>query len=168
MGHIKRDGSRRRTDVQHGHIPLHFVMAGLMKEVAESHHASGFTREVHGKSWSAATEHTRHWIQFLAAVAQVVPGHDEVGRAESSARGKQQAILPIPKATMGPRFRQAGRLRPRDQGTGRHRGRLWHLGKKKLGCEFLRQRRSAQAHHCRQNYRLMVENGAKLIDPHNR
>ena len=101
MGKVIRDGCAGGTDVQHGDIALHFVMSGLVEEVAESDHASGFAGEVHGESRGTAAEYTSDRVQFLSASAQIVFGYDEIGGAEGGTGGKEDAVLAVPETVAG-------------------------------------------------------------------
>jgi hypothetical protein len=46
MGQPVRHSTRRTADIHYGDNPFHLVRAGLVKEVADTDHASGFAREV--------------------------------------------------------------------------------------------------------------------------
>src|ERR1700691_3656283 len=121
MGKVKSYGSCRGTDVHHGDAALQFVMTRLVKEVAESDDARGFSGEVHGKCGSTAGEDASHGIQFPAAAAQVVPGYDEVGSIEGEACGKEKGVLTIPESVAG-RFRRPRGLNRRERWSGGERG----------------------------------------------
>src|ERR1022692_3941660 len=69
----------RASDVDYGDEALHFVMAGLVEEVAETDHSRGFPDEVHGEAGRRAPEHANQRIQFLSATLQVGARHREVG-----------------------------------------------------------------------------------------
>src|SRR5271166_3184018 len=85
MSEVKRHGCRGTANVQHGDNPLQFVMSSLVADVTEPDHPNRLAGEVHSQSRGTAAEHTRHRIQLPAAIAQVVPGHDEIGSAEGGA-----------------------------------------------------------------------------------
>jgi|HubBroStandDraft_6_1064221.scaffolds.fasta_scaffold686245_1 hypothetical protein len=135
MGEVKRHSCRRGTDVQHGDVPLQFVMSGLVEEIAQPDHASGLTREIRGKSRRTAAEHAGYRVQFLAASAQVVTGYDEVGSAKCSACRKQHAILAVPKSMARLSWQRHG-LDGLHHRSRLHRG-LHRLRLKQRGGDFL-------------------------------
>jgi len=106
MGKVERHSARRGSNVQHGNRPLHFVMAGLVEQIAESDDAGGFAREVYGQSRRTSAEPARDGVEFPAAAAQVVPRYHEIGRAESRAGGKQQTVLTIQESMLDGPFQQ--------------------------------------------------------------
>src|ERR1700736_2254991 len=128
MGQVKGHGCRGGTDVHHGDDALQFVMSGLVEEVAKRDHTRRLTGEVHGKPRGAAAEYTSQRVQFPAAMAQVVPGYDEIGSIKGGAGCKQETILTIPEAMAG-RLRQSHRLDGQHRHyrrTGCNRGWLDH------------------------------------------
>ncbi len=81
------------------------MMSHLVEEVAEPDHARSLTGEVHRQPRGAAADQTCYGIQFLAATAEIVPGHNEIGGAEGGICRKQKAIVTIPKSVIARRFR---------------------------------------------------------------
>ncbi len=77
---------------------LQFVMAGAVKEVAESDHARGFPRKIKRESRSAAGEQARYRIQFPSTILQVGIGNSEVESARCRDGGKQETIFLVPEA----------------------------------------------------------------------
>src|ERR1035438_5082329 len=83
----------RASDVDYGDEALHFVMAGLVEEVAETDYSRGFPDEVHRQAGRGASEHPHHRIQFLSATLQVSAGHRKIGAIRSCGGDEQHAIL---------------------------------------------------------------------------
>ncbi len=104
MREVKGHGCRGTADVEHGDDPLQFVMPRLVADVAEPDHTSRLTGEIECQSRGTAAKQARDRIQFLAAIAQVVPSYDEIGSAESGAGRKQNAILAVPESSVAGRF----------------------------------------------------------------
>src|SRR5580698_3725938 len=104
MDQVKRDCGRRAANVQHGESSLYFVMSGLVQKVTDPNNARGLACKVHRQPRRTPAEHTGYRVQFPAAAAQVVPGHNKIGSAKRGTCRKQNAILTIPKSMFGRRF----------------------------------------------------------------
>ena len=94
------DCSRGRADVHVRRDPFEFVMPGFVEQVIDADQAAGFEREVTCQSGSAAAEHARDGIQFLAAIREVGAGHAEVGNGQSARDGKQDSVLTVPETML--------------------------------------------------------------------
>jgi len=90
--------SRRRADVYVGCHALELVMSGLVKNVADPHHAAGFESKVGRQTGSAPRENSSDGIHLTAAAGQVRSGDEKICRGPSRRDRKQGAILPIPES----------------------------------------------------------------------
>src|SRR5207302_3970542 len=70
--------SHRRRNIYDRYGSLHFVMAGLVEEVAEADDCGGLSREVHRQACAGVAEGTHHRIQLAASALQVGAGDCEV------------------------------------------------------------------------------------------
>ncbi len=77
------DGGGGVSDEDDRSHPFEPVMAGLVKEVADTDHASRFSDEVRGEARRGTTEDANHRIQFLSATLQVGASYGEVGAIQS-------------------------------------------------------------------------------------
>ena len=100
MTQAPRDCSRGRADVHVRRDAFEFVMPGFVEQVIDADQAAGFEREVGRQTRSAAAEHARDRIQFLAAIRQIGAGYAEVGDCESARDGKQDSVLTIPETML--------------------------------------------------------------------
>src|SRR5580658_2173434 len=132
-------------------------MAGLVEEVAEPDDTSSFASEIHCECGSTACEQPGYGVQFLAAVVQIIFGHNEIGCAESCAGGEQNAILTVPKWMAGG-FRQCCGLRNPHRSYRLHRGRY---RRKQSGGDLLRSHWRAHGQSCQQNRHSATENRPK-------
>src|ERR1039458_3156987 len=76
-------------------------MSGLVEKVTDCNHADSLAREIHSQSRCASGKQTGRGVEFLAAIAQVVPGYDKVGCTERRIGRKQNAIFTVPKSMAG-------------------------------------------------------------------
>ena len=67
------------SDVDDRNHPLQLVMAGLVKEIADTDHARGFPDKVHREPRRGSAEDANHRIQLLPATLQIGASHGEVG-----------------------------------------------------------------------------------------
>ena len=81
-------------------------MSGFMQQITDGDHARCLPGEIGGKCGSATSERTDHRIQFPAAIRQIHVGNSKVRAAEHCYRGKQEAVLAVPKAVLAGCFRQ--------------------------------------------------------------
>jgi len=133
-----------------------------VEEVAQPHHACCFAREIRHQTRGAAAEHTGYRVQFLAAIAQIIPSRDEIGRAQRGACRKQNAVLAIPKPVIGGRFRECSRLNGRYCWDRLHGARLRRCSKLKqcIG-NLLRQTWLAKTQNGQNNSRSRFQRPAK-------
>ena len=76
----------RAGDIEHRNDSFQFVMAGFVKEVAETDYSYSFSDEVHCQARGRAAEHADHGIQFPSAALQVGASHGEVGAVQGGSR----------------------------------------------------------------------------------
>ena len=69
---------------------------GLVKEVADTDHASGFAREVDRKPCGGAAEGAGDGIQFPPSTLQIRPRHGEVYGVQARDRREQSPVLRVP------------------------------------------------------------------------
>jgi hypothetical protein len=74
------------SNVDQGNGAFQLVVAGLVKEVAETHDSYRFADEVHRQTRRGAAEHADHGIQFLSATLQVGACYGEVCTVQSRGR----------------------------------------------------------------------------------
>ena len=161
MNYIECHSRSRGSDVHNRDRALEFVMSGLVEKVTDCNHADSLAREIHSQSRCASGKQTRRGVEFLAAIAQVVPGYDKVGCTERRIGRKQNAIFTVPKS-------MAGGLRQRHRfDRSNHRVRFYPCGLQQRERNFLRQCWSAKTQKYKQNGSFGFKNRAKPDCQHN-
>src|SRR5581483_3172465 len=91
------DGASGSADVHIRNNALEFVMSGAVKEVADSHYASGFSCEIDCQSGGRAAEDAHDRIHFGATALQIGSSHGEICGVEPCNGGEENRVLLVPK-----------------------------------------------------------------------
>src|SRR6516164_7475471 len=122
VGQAVGHGSSGRSDTHVADDTFHFVMASLVEEVADRHHARSLADKIDGKSSRRTSEDTDHRVQFLTAAVQVRIGNGEVGAIQGGGHQEECLVFAIPKfmrTSLG--ARQRNEIRSWFDGGVRHR-----------------------------------------------
>ena len=135
-------------------------MPGLVKEVTERDDASSLSREVDCQPRRVSGKHSGNGIQLLAAIAEIISSHNEVGCAERCIGRKQNTIFTVPKPMAGSLWQRHRLNRPHERS--RFNGRGPQQGQR----DFLRPRGAAESNEYQQYRCFRCKNSDKPGCPH--
>lgn len=101
-----RNSSRRRANIHHRDNPFQPVVAGLVKEVADTDHPRRFAREVDRKPRGGAAEDASDGIQFLPTASKIRVRHGKVCRIQTGDRHEKIPVLLVPEMMRARRWRR--------------------------------------------------------------
>jgi hypothetical protein len=91
------DCAHPSTNIGDGNEALQFVMSGLMKKVAEPHHAGGLPAKIESQAGRGAAKDAHDRVQLPATTLQVRVGDGEVGGIGGDHPCEEQTTVEIPK-----------------------------------------------------------------------
>jgi hypothetical protein len=122
MGESVGDSPCRHSNIEHRDCPLQPMMAGPVKQVAQTDAGNIFSGKIERESSSVAVENADDGIQFAPATLQVLVGDGEICHGQRCGCGKQGDVRLVPE----PVFTCLGQRRRRrfHKRRGRFKSRL--------------------------------------------
>ena len=82
-------------------------MAGLVKEIADTHGSRRFAHEIQGQASGAAGKHSGDRIEFPAAMREIGTGYAEISGGHASDGSEEHGVVSIPEAMLAARWHRA-------------------------------------------------------------